>query len=43
VKKYENRYSVIQRNWVEKKMDDCATAAAATTTTAVGRVETLCN
>jgi hypothetical protein len=41
VKKQENGYSVIQRNWVDKKMDHCATAAAATTT--VGRVETLCN
>jgi hypothetical protein len=43
VKKQENGYSAIQRNWVEKKMDHCATAAAATTTTIVGRVETLCN
>jgi hypothetical protein len=43
VKKHENGYSVIQRNWVEKKMDHCATAAAAATTTTVGRVETLCN
>jgi hypothetical protein len=42
VKNQENGYSVIQRNWVEKKMDHCATAAAATTIT-VGRVETLCN